>query len=146
MTPPAQSPGACESFAAGHNVHFIQVLHAANRPEMRALTVDAQLVSLDGQALTLALENGDQVVLQNHEPDDIRAACGSLPADVTWNARYSLLKVGSSCFSVAEQLALVRCVRTPAQGRTVDGLVKVAETHGGFGVVVDGEPSGSDSG
>lgn len=114
-------------------------MHAANRPEIRALTVEAELVSLEGQALTLALESGERVVLQHHLPDDIRTACGSIPAEVTWNARYSLLKVGERCFSVAEELRLARCVRTPAEASTLDALVHLSETHGGFAVRVDGD-------
>lgn len=98
--PDAQRLG-CTSYRAGHNVHWIQALHTANRPEVEARSWDGQLVSVEGETLTVRKSDGTVVRFRNHDPERLVAIVENTGDDVLVNDQYTILRVGSWCFSVA---------------------------------------------
>jgi hypothetical protein len=86
-------PKPCASYAAGHTVHWIQALHVANKAEVRARTRSGELIAVEGNQLTVDLDDGRRVELLNHETDRLLALAPAVPFPVRWNEQYALLSL-----------------------------------------------------
>jgi hypothetical protein len=103
FTPDIPSPRrlGCTSYAAGHNVHFIQALHTANHPEIAVQTWPGELLAIDGQVLVVHKRDGGLVRYRNHDPARLAAVRDAEGTEVWVNDQYSILRVGAFCFSLA---------------------------------------------
>ena len=90
----------CTSYSAGHNVHWIQALHTANKSEVSVQSWRGQLVTVDGEVLTVRKPGGDLTRFRNHDPARLVAVVERTGAAVLINDEYAILRVGSLCFSV----------------------------------------------
>lgn len=68
----------CTSYKAGHNVHWIQALHTANRPEVSAQSWRGQIVTVDGEVLTVRKPDGSLARFRNHDPAPTSSASRAL--------------------------------------------------------------------
>lgn len=140
------SPKRCTSYAPGHTIHWIQALHSANKPEVASRTRRGTLFALDGEVLTVEFGGGGEPErFRNHDPRRLLAVARRLPASISLNDQYCILRVGSYCFSVrrAGDEPSSPC---PLDELTVASPVSLADrvrTHGGFSVPMPlspGEP------
>jgi hypothetical protein len=61
------SPGsACDSYAAGHHVHWIQALHTANKPEIAAQSCHGVVRAVSSHQLLVRPDDGSVPVLLWH--------------------------------------------------------------------------------
>lgn len=94
---------ACDSYRAGHHVHWIQALRTANDHSVSALSWWGSLVAVDGTELSITKEDGETIALNNHDPERLVAIAGELPVQVLVNDGYSILRIGRSTFSVTTE-------------------------------------------
>ena len=125
----------CTSYSAGHNVHWIQALHTANKSEVSVQSWRGQLDTVDGEVLTVRKPGGDLTRFRNHDPARLVAVVERTGADVLINDEYAILRVGSLCFSVkadsGESLGPCPTDQQPAN-LTDEQIVARLRTHGGF--------------
>ena len=139
---PALSRLGCTSYAAGHGVHWIQALHTANKPEVSRASWRGQIVSIDGEVITVRRHDGEIVVLRNHDPARLIAISGGPGAGVLVNDQYAILRVGGYTFSVLPDSGepLEPCPTDELRpDATDDELVARLDSHGGFSVPVNRE-------
>ncbi len=135
--PPVPPLRRCTSYAPGHSVHFIQALHAANKPEVARRTRRGTLTAVDGDVLTIRIAGADVPErFRNHDPARLLAIAGVLPTEISHNAGYGLLKVGSYCFSVrrAGEGPLDPCPVDELADFSAEALADRTLSHGGFGI------------
>lgn len=125
----------CTSYLAGHQVHWIQALNTANRPQIAARTKHGLLLAVDGERLRVVLGTRTRV-LANHDPDRLRALAGELPCAVSYNEQFAILRIGAHCFSVqsAARGALGPCPVDELTCTDAESLAQRTVTHGGFTV------------
>jgi hypothetical protein len=129
----------CTSYKAGHNVHWIQALHTANRPEVSAQSWRGQIVIVDGEVLTVRKPDGRLTRFRNHDPARLIAVVERIGVDVLINDQYAILRVGSFCFSVKADGGepLGPCpTDQPPPNMTAEQMVARVRTHGGFSAPV----------
>lgn len=133
----------CESYRAGHRVHWIQALHTANKPEVRHASWYGRVLELAGTRLLIERvrssappprgrdglkiagyqrrlqrrdNGGDSVlVLENHDPERL-ARLVAVGTAVEINDAYAIMRVGGHCFSVTRG-PLEPCATPPAEDR-----------------------------
>ncbi len=127
-------PRRSTSYAAGHTVHWIQALHTANKPEVARRTRKGTLTAVDGDLLTIRFPGGGVPErFHNHEPRRLLAIARRLPALVSLNDDYCILRVRTHCFSVrpAREGPLGHGDRRHGeQFRQVPGFQAVQDDHG----------------
>ena len=125
----------CTSYFAGHNVHWIQALHTANKPEVSAQSWRGQIVTVDGEVLTVRKPGDNLTRFRNHDPARLVAVVERTGVDVLINDQYAILRVGSFCFSVKADSGepLGPCpIDQPPPNLTTEQIVARVRTHGGF--------------
>lgn len=135
--PPVPPCRCCTSYAPGHTVHFIQALHTANKPEVARRTRKGALTGVDGEVLTVRIAGANVPEhFRNHDPARLLAIAGALPAEISHNAGYCILRVGSYCFSVrrAGEGPLDSCPVDEPADFSAEALADRALSHGGFGI------------
>ena len=124
----------CTSYAAGHSVHFIQALRSANRPEIARQSWLGSVVGLEGEVLTILSPAGKLVRFRNHDPVRLAAVLALLGEETLVNDQFSILRIGSRCFSVrtdaGERLGVCPTDEPPSDA-TAGQLVDRVRTHGG---------------
>ena len=90
----------CGSYAPGHTPHWLQVRRAATAGWAPALP--GRLVAVDGQRLTLVLDDGETVHLFNHETPRLAAQASAVAFRVSWleDSALLLLPNAGAVFSV----------------------------------------------
>jgi hypothetical protein len=90
----------CSSHHPGHTVHWIQALHTANKPQAARRTWPGTIRGIDGEVVTIA--RGRRLHrYRNHDPERLAAVVAGVGRRVSLNDQYSIMRVGSYCFSVA---------------------------------------------
>jgi hypothetical protein len=104
---PLYDPGGlvCTSYAPGHNVHWIQVLHSANHKDVAAQTWSGEVTDIDGEVVTVRKPDGSLARFRIHNPSQLVVLLERLGAKVTINDQYCIMRAGitragSSCISV----------------------------------------------
>jgi len=95
----------CKSYKAGHNVHWIQALHSANKPEVAAQTWTGKIVTVEDEVVTVRKPDGSVARFRNHDPDRLVVILEHKGVEVTVNEQYAILQAGitpagSFCISV----------------------------------------------
>jgi hypothetical protein len=95
----------CTSYAAGHNVHWIQALHSANHKEVAARTWSGTVVTIDGEVVTVRKPDGSLARLRTHDPAHLATIVERRGVKVTVNDQYAIMRAGitragSTCISV----------------------------------------------
>ena len=97
-------PKPCVLHSAGHTVHWIQVLHTANKPEVAKQTWRGTLLGIDGELISIERDGGQVHQYRNHEAPRLAAAVAAFGRRVRVNDGYSIMRVdfgtGAYCFSV----------------------------------------------
>ena len=130
-------PRRCTSYAAGHTVHWIQALHPVNKPQVARRTRKGTLTAVDGDLLTIRFPGGGVPErFHNHEPRRLLAIARRLPAAVSLNDEYCILRVRTYCFSVrpARGGPLSPCPRDELTDSSPQSLADRLLSHGGFSV------------
>lgn len=125
----------CTSYHAGHNVHWIQALHTANKPEVAQLSWPGTIVSIDDEILAVRTPTGEILRYRNHDLLRLAAAVDNIGAEVVINSRYAILRVGTACFSIRQDTGepLDACPTDELIGDvTTDQLARRIDTHGGI--------------
>ena len=104
LTPTAASPGApvdvrCESYAPGHQMHYIHQGQALRSP-----STPARNVIVDGTRVIVLLEDGTQLDYAFHDPDRLERVLALFPAARTLYATFHALRVGPYWFNLGEDL------------------------------------------
>ncbi len=140
-TPPADSEPSidvqvdaarCQSWAAGHRVHWVQGLRAANSsdtdPYVGCRVTDA---SDDGRFTLVVTATGEEFQYWNHDPVRVRSLVGRPNLEV--NQRWSILRQrtnGGGSGHVSIRTTPSSCVFEDPTGPLHEQLV----THGGFSI------------
>jgi hypothetical protein len=125
----------CTACFAGHNVHWIQALHTANKSEVSAQSWRGQIVTVDGEVLTVRTPGDNLTRFRNHDPARLVAVVERTGVDVLINDQYAILRVGSFCFSVKADSGepLGPCPTDQlSPNLTAEQIVARVRTHGGF--------------
>lgn len=97
-------PKPCVLHSAGHTVHWIQVLHTANKPEVAKQTWRGTLLDVHGELISIERDGGLVHQYRNHEAPRLAAAVAAFGRRVRVNDGYSIMRVdfrtGAYCFSV----------------------------------------------
>ncbi|HEY8717123.1 hypothetical protein [Pengzhenrongella sp.] len=125
----------CTAYIAGHNVHWIQALHTSDKSEVSAQSWRGQLVTVDGEVLTVRKPEDHLIRFRNHDPARLVAVLERTGVDVLINDQYAILRVGSFCFSIkadsGEPLGPCPIDQLPPN-LTAEQIVARVRTHGGF--------------
>lgn len=102
---PDLSRFGCISYKAGHNVHWIQALHSANKPEVAVQTWTGKIVTVEGEVVTVRKLDGSVARFRNHDPARLVVILEHMGVKVTVNEQYAILRAGitpagSFCISV----------------------------------------------
>jgi len=91
---PDLSRFGCTSYRAGHNVHWIQALHSANKAEVAAQTWSGQIVTVDGELLTVRKPDNTLIRFRNHDPARLVVTLEHMGVDITVNDQFKILRAG----------------------------------------------------
>jgi hypothetical protein len=102
---PDSSGLVCQSYAPGHNVHWIQALHSANHKEVAAQTWSGKVTDVDGEVVTVRKPDGSLTRFRTHDPALLVAIVKRRGVKVTVNDQYCIMRAGitragSTCISV----------------------------------------------
>jgi hypothetical protein len=102
---PDSSGLVCQSYAPGHNVHWIQALHSANHKEVAAQTWSGKILTIAGEVMTVRKPDGSLVRFRTHDPAHLAGIVKRGGAKVTVNDQYCIMRAGitragSTCLSV----------------------------------------------
>ncbi len=129
----------CQSYRAGHHVHWMQALNSINKPEYARLTRTGRIVALDGLGIDVAQPDGTIVRYLNHHMERLIALSGGVGSNVSVNNHWAILRCGSYTFSISEDLGhpLTDCVTDrPSADPTDEERTALIESHGGFSAPV----------
>lgn len=103
ITPPAAAPAtpvdvACESYAPGHQMHYIHQGQALRSP-----STPARNVIVDGTRVIVLLEDGAQHDYGFHDPTRLERVLALFPASRTLYPRFHALRVGPYWFNLGEE-------------------------------------------
>ena len=136
---PDWSRFGCTSYRPGHNVHWIQALHSANKAEVAAQTWSGQIVTVDGELLTVRQPDGSLKRFRNHDPARLVIILEHMGVDITVNDQFKILRAGitpagSFGFSVQPDSGepLGPCPTGDLHSDAADQLLAGIRTHGGF--------------
>jgi hypothetical protein len=126
----------CTAYIAGHEVHWIQALHVANKPEVARQTVWGQLLDVTGTLIRIDFA-GVVHGFHNHDPRRV-SSIAPLPVWVSWNEQYCLLNMWHQLFSVSpeDRGPLGPCPTDVQVGNGPAESARRMGTHGGFSVRV----------
>ena len=91
---PALSRFGCTSFRPGHNVHWIQALHSANKAEVAAQTWSGQILTFEGEVLTVRKPDNSLILFRNHDPARLIVILEHIGAEITVNDQFKILRAG----------------------------------------------------
>lgn len=142
-------PNGCQSWGAGHRVHWIQGMRS-NDSEQPGSYVACEVIDADdeGWFTVVITETGEHLRLWNHVPDRVRGLVGldRLEINERWSVLHRRKLEGGSTTYVS-----VRDTRTPCVFEEPTGpLEEQLRTHGGFSIAgpdalrLLGEQSGDD--
>ena len=102
---PDSSGLVCQSYAPGHNVHWIQALHSANHKAVAAQTWSGKVLTIDGEVVTVGKPDGSLVRFRTHDSAHLASIVKRGGAKVTVNDQYCIMRAGitregSTCISV----------------------------------------------
>lgn len=123
----------CQSWAAGHRVHWVQGLRAANSsdtdPYVDCRVTDA---SDDGRFTVVVTATGEELHYWNHDPFRVRSLVGR--SNLQINRRWSILRErtsgGGGSGHVSIRSTPSSCVFVDPTGPLHEQL----QTHGGFSI------------
>lgn len=87
---------ACESYAPGHEMHYIQQGQALRSPSVRA-----ERVIVDGNRIVLTLGSGATLEWCHHDPARLRSVLDLFPTSRVVYGRHHALRVGPYWFNCA---------------------------------------------
>jgi hypothetical protein len=95
----------CQSYAPGHNVHWIQALHSANHKEVAEQTWAGKVVTIEGEVVTVRKPDGTLARFRTHDPAQLADIVKRRGAKLTVNDQYCIMRAGitragSTCISV----------------------------------------------
>lgn len=102
---PDSSGLVCQSYAPGHNVHWIQALHSANHKAVAAQTWSGKVDTIEGEVVTVRKSDGSLARFRTHDPAVLVAIVERRGVKVTVNDQYCIMRAGftrngSTCLSV----------------------------------------------
>jgi hypothetical protein len=139
---PDLSRFGCTTYRPGHNVHWIQALHSANKPEVAAQTWSGQILTVEGEVLTVRQPDNSLIRFRNHDPATLIVILEHMGVEITVNDQFKILRAGitpagSFGFSVqpdnGEPLGPCKTVRL-RPNETGERLAARIRTHSGFSV------------
>jgi hypothetical protein len=87
---------ACNSYAPGHQVHYIHQGQALRSPSVRARNV-----IVEGHRVVVVLDGGEQLDYQHHDPDRLSSVLGLFPGSRLVYPTFHALRVGPYWFNCA---------------------------------------------
>jgi hypothetical protein len=91
---PDLSRFGCTSYQPGHNVHWIQALHSANKAEVAAQTWSGQIVTVEGELLTVRKADKTLIRFRNHDPARLVVILEHMGVDITVNDQFKIARAG----------------------------------------------------
>jgi hypothetical protein len=95
-TPRAPSGVLCESYAPGHQMHYLHQGQALRSPSAKAANV-----IVEGDRVVVVLESGDQLDYHHHDPDRVTSLLGLFPASRVVYPAFHALRLGPYWFNCA---------------------------------------------
>lgn len=86
----------CDSYAPGHQVHYIHQGEALRSP-----SVPARNVIVEGHRVTVILDSGEQLDYRHHDPDRLRSVLGLFSGSRVVYPAFHALRVGPYWFNCA---------------------------------------------
>lgn len=104
LTPLAEPAAApvdvrCESYAPGHQIHYIHQGQALRSP-----SAPARNVVVDGSRVVVLLEDGTQLEYAFHDPARLERILGLFPAYRSLYPDFHALRVGPYWFNLGDEL------------------------------------------
>ena len=105
LSMPDSSGLVCNSYAPGHNVHWIQAVHSANHKAAAAQTWPGKVIAVDGEVVTVRKSDDSLILFRIHDPAQLVVILKRKGVKVTVNDQYAIMRAGitqagSSCISV----------------------------------------------
>ena len=91
-----QDGGTCDSYAPGHQVHYIHQGQALRSPSLHARNV-----IVEGHRVIVVLEDGAQLDYHHHDPDRLSSVLGLFPGSRMVYPKFHALRVGPYWFNCA---------------------------------------------
>ena len=136
---PALTDVDCQSYRAGHHVHWMQALNSINKPEYARLTWTGKIVALDSLGIDVARPDDTIVRYLNHHTERLIAVAGGVGSNVNVNDGWAILRSGGYTFGISEDLGqpLADCVTDRRSADPTDEeRAAPTESHGGFSAPV----------
>ncbi len=105
-TPPGRVPGIaplkrCTLYWAGHDVHWIQALHTANKAEQVARRRFGEILQINGEVIDIDFGDWTEM-FRNHDPHRLQVLVKRFGPQAIVNEDYSIMRVGTTwCISIA---------------------------------------------
>lgn len=93
---PADAVAACESYAPGHQMHYIHQGQALRSP-----SVHAGNVIVDDNRIVVVLDSGEQLSWHHHDPERLTTILGLFPNSRVAYPKFHALRVGPYWFNCA---------------------------------------------
>ncbi|MCD9624230.1 hypothetical protein [Rhabdothermincola salaria] len=126
MNSPAEQTPSCESFRAGHRVHWVQGMRTFRDPDARWLP--ARILGIDHDGWFDLEIDGEVTRWWTHDPQRLADQAAKHNGQCEAQARYSIIRCFGPYISVAR--TPTPCVFEPPTGDPMTDL----ETHGGFSI------------
>lgn len=102
---------ACDSYAPGHQVHYIHQGQALRSPSL-----PARNVIVEGHNVIVVLDDGQQIDYHHHDPERLSSVLGLFPASRMVYPKFHALRVGPYWFNCApDEFEPCRPVAEPAR-------------------------------
>ena len=79
----------CQSFRAGHSVHYIKARQAARQPESRR---EGHIASIAGQVVQFAVDDGGVIQLGTHDAAQVERLVAKFGSSAEYHPRWGLLQ------------------------------------------------------
>lgn len=93
---PADAVAGCDSYAPGHQMHYIHQGQALRSP-----SIHADHVLVDGNRLLIVLDTGEQLSWHHHDPERLASILGLFPSSRLAYPKFHALRVGPYWFNCA---------------------------------------------